>query len=44
MGYDPGVSFHSAVYPENGIKLAVPSNKSSGPYKIMKAIEECFEI
>lgn len=44
MGYDPGVSFHSAVYPESGIKLAVPSNKSSGPYKIMEAIEECFEI
>lgn len=44
MGYDPGVSFHSAFYPENGVKLAVPSNKSSGPYKIMKAIEECFEI
>ncbi|MDR0136583.1 serine hydrolase [Metabacillus idriensis] len=44
MGYDPGVSFHSAVYPESGIKLAIPSNKNSGPFKVMKAIEEYFEI
>ncbi|MEH7346825.1 serine hydrolase [Bacillus sp. JJ1532] len=44
MGYDPGVSFHSALYPKSGIKLVIPSNKSSGPFKVMKAIEEYFEI
>ncbi len=40
MGYDPGVSFHSAFYPESGIKLSIPSNKSKGPYKIMKMLED----
>ncbi|QNG61755.1 serine hydrolase [Bacillus sp. PAMC26568] len=44
MGYDPGVNFHSAIYPKSGIKLAIPSNKSSGAFQIMKAIEEYFEI
>ena len=27
MGYDPGVSFRSAVYPDLGITLVIPSNK-----------------
>ena len=27
MGYDPGVSFRSAIYPELGITLVIPSNK-----------------
>ncbi len=40
MGYDPGVSFHSAVYPEFGLKLAIPSNQADGPFFIMKTIEE----
>ncbi|AXI07939.1 penicillin-binding protein [Oceanobacillus zhaokaii] len=40
MGYDPGVSFHSAVYPESEIKLAILSNKSSGAYDLMEVIEE----
>ncbi|MBN8203008.1 serine hydrolase domain-containing protein [Bacillus sp. NTK034] len=40
MGYDPGVSFHSAYYPESGITLVVPSNKSYGPFKIMGEIEK----
>ncbi|RIW37261.1 class C beta-lactamase-related serine hydrolase [Bacillus salacetis] len=40
MGYDPGVSFHSAYYPETKVKTAVLSNFSSGAYSIMKAIEE----
>lgn len=40
MGYDPGVSFHSAFYPEDSRMVVVCSNKSSGAYKIMTAIEE----
>lgn len=44
MGYDPGVSFHSAFYPKSGIKIAIPSNKSSGSFEVMKGIEEIFEI
>ncbi|MBM7588104.1 CubicO group peptidase (beta-lactamase class C family) [Bacillus pakistanensis] len=40
MGYDPGVSFHSSVYPESGYKLVVPSNKERGPFNITKAIED----
>ncbi len=43
MGYDPGVSFHSAVYPEFGIIVAIPSNKCTGSYQVMKAIEEYME-
>lgn len=44
MGYDPGVSFHSAFYPQYGIKIAIPSNENSGPFKMMKTIEEYFDI
>ncbi len=40
MGYDPGVSFHSAFYPALAIKLAVCANISSGAFDIMNAIEE----
>ncbi|MGB2992600.1 MAG: serine hydrolase [Paenisporosarcina sp.] len=40
MGYDPGVSFHSAYYPESSFKLVVCSNKSEGAFAIMKGIEE----
>jgi CubicO group peptidase (beta-lactamase class C family) len=40
MGYDPGVSFHSAFYPENSIKVVVCSNKSKGAYSIMEGIED----
>ncbi|WP_443146827.1 serine hydrolase domain-containing protein [Paenibacillus sp. OSY-SE] len=40
MGYDPGVSFHSAFYPGNSIKVVVCSNKSDGAYGIMKGIED----
>ncbi|WP_141433926.1 serine hydrolase [Bacillus sp. 03113] len=42
MGYDPGVSFHSSVYPNLGIKLVVPSNKSSGSFNVIKAVENYF--
>ncbi|MCF6411667.1 serine hydrolase domain-containing protein [Pseudalkalibacillus salsuginis] len=40
MGYDPGVSFHSVVYPNPGIILTISSNKSKGPFKIMKFLED----
>ncbi|MCP3741874.1 serine hydrolase domain-containing protein [Rossellomorea sp. BNER] len=40
MGYDPGVSFHSSVYPKSGFKLVVPSNKERGPFNITKGIED----
>ena len=39
MGYDPGVSFHSAFYPRSSIKTVVCSNQSEGAYDILKAIE-----
>jgi CubicO group peptidase (beta-lactamase class C family) len=40
MGYDPGVSFHSAYYPASAIKVAVCANISSGAFDVMDAIEE----
>lgn len=40
MGYDPGVSFHSAFYPNSSLKVVVCSNKSSGAFEIMNGIEE----
>lgn len=39
MGYDPGVSFHSAYYPADGSTLTVLSNKSKGAYDVVKLIE-----
>lgn len=40
MGYDPGVSFHSAFYPRDGTTVVVCSNKSEGAYGVMKGIEQ----
>lgn len=42
MGYDPGVSFRSSVYPALDLKLVIPSNKESGPFEMTKAIEDRF--
>ncbi|MGN4443601.1 serine hydrolase domain-containing protein [Bacillus cereus group sp. MYBK79-1] len=42
MGYDPGVSFRSAVYPDLGITVVIPSNKGAGPEKLMIEIEGAF--
>lgn len=39
MGYDPGVSFHSAYYPVTDIVSVVCSNESDGAFDVMKAIE-----
>jgi len=39
MGYDPGVSFHSAVYPKEDVTLTVLSNKESGPFDVMSLVE-----
>ncbi|CAG7652963.1 Penicillin-binding protein 4* [Paenibacillus solanacearum] len=40
MGYDPGVSFHSAYYLRKSIKAVVCSNRSSGAYDMMKCIDD----
>lgn len=40
MGYDPGVSFHSAYYPKSTIKTVICSNRSEGAYDMMKTIED----
>lgn len=40
MGYDPGVSFHAAIYPALSLKIVVCSNKSTGAYEMMNGIEE----
>ncbi|WLR46647.1 serine hydrolase domain-containing protein [Halobacillus litoralis] len=42
MGYDPGVSFHSCVYPKGHWKITVLSNNGSGAFSIVKAFEELF--
>ncbi|WP_425288307.1 serine hydrolase domain-containing protein [Terribacillus halophilus] len=39
IGFDPGVSFHAAYYPESGRKIVVPSNHGAGPYYIVQAME-----
>jgi len=39
MGYDPGVSFHSAIYPSSGAVFTAVSNKSQGAYPMMEAFE-----
>ncbi|MCL6570119.1 MAG: beta-lactamase family protein [Bacillus sp. (in: Bacteria)] len=44
MGYDPGVSFHSAYYPDTSIKVVVCSNKSEGAFEVMRVIEEEIKI
>lgn len=42
MGYDPGVSFRSSIYPNDDIKLVILSNKEYGPSDVTKAIENYF--
>ena len=42
MGYDPGVSFHSAYYPHNDVTIAICSNKSKGAYAMMQEVEKSF--
>ena len=44
MGYDPGVSFHSAYYPASKTIAVVCSNKSSGAYDILETIEETMQV
>lgn len=39
MGYDPGVSFHSAYYPKSDKITVVCSNKSEGAFDVFKALE-----
>ncbi|WP_101843645.1 serine hydrolase domain-containing protein [Halobacillus sp. Marseille-P3879] len=40
MGYDPGVSFHSAFYPQLDLTLAAACNKNVGAYEVVKAVEK----
>ncbi|WP_075618019.1 serine hydrolase domain-containing protein [Paenisporosarcina indica] len=40
MGYDPGVSFHSAYYPGINTILVVCSNASSGAFGVMTEVEK----
>ncbi|WP_027964102.1 serine hydrolase domain-containing protein [Halalkalibacillus halophilus] len=40
MGYDPGVSFHSAYYPNQEKIVTVCSNQSEGAYDIFLEIEK----
>lgn len=42
MGFDPGVSFMSGVYPKHGVQLVVISNQESGPYPVTLAVEEAL--
>lgn len=40
MGYDPGVSFHSAYYPDTCNISVVCSNESEGAFDVFKSIEQ----
>ncbi|WP_340024545.1 serine hydrolase [Paenibacillus sp. FSL K6-1096] len=39
MGYDPGISFHSACYPGSGLTCTAICNQSNGAYRMMAAVE-----
>ncbi len=39
MGYDPGVSFHSAFYPKTSSTTVICSNHSTGAFHVMKEME-----
>ncbi|WP_404408079.1 serine hydrolase domain-containing protein [Jeotgalibacillus malaysiensis] len=40
MGYDPGVSFRSAVYPDQNRMVTILSNHETEPYDILEVIEK----
>lgn len=42
MGYDPGVNFHSAWYPDSGILSVITSNRSSGAWQMSTTAENCL--
>jgi CubicO group peptidase (beta-lactamase class C family) len=42
MGYDPGVSFRSAVYPASGVTFTALCNQSGGAYRMMQVVEGCL--
>ncbi|MBB6452674.1 CubicO group peptidase (beta-lactamase class C family) [Salirhabdus euzebyi] len=44
MGYDPGVSFHSAYYPDRKTQTVILSNNSTGAFPVMKEIEEFYHL
>lgn len=39
MGYDPGVNFRAAFFPDENVKIIVCSNKSGGAYDLITGIE-----
>lgn len=44
MGYDPGISFRSAVYPASGATFTALSNQSGDVYRMMLAVEEILPL
>ncbi|CDQ41262.1 Penicillin-binding protein E [Virgibacillus salexigens] len=44
MGYDPGVNFHSAYYPDNAITFVACSNTSNGSFHLMKELENNLRL
>lgn len=42
MGYDPGVCFHSAYYPDKETFFTALSNKESGAFEVMQKFEEAY--
>lgn len=44
MGYDPGISFHSAYYPERGLTITALCNKSNGAYAMMSVMEDYLPV
>lgn len=40
MGYDPGVNFRAAFFPQSGVNIIVCSNLSDGAYEIITEVQE----
>ncbi|TVX89697.1 serine hydrolase domain-containing protein [Paenibacillus agilis] len=43
MGYDPGVNFRTAFYPERSLSIVVCSNQSGGAYEMLSTIEDGWD-
>ncbi|MDZ5474028.1 serine hydrolase domain-containing protein [Bacillus sp. 31A1R] len=44
MGYDPGVNFRAAFYPETNTKIVICSNQADGAFDILTGIEDELNI
>lgn len=42
MGYDPGVNYRSAHYPQKDLTIVVCSNKESDAYEMLKLVEKAM--